>query len=176
VENLEQLHDQAARMIAAYGSALAEEFIEGREFTVLVVENPDDPSSPITYHPLECIFPAGETFKHFELKWLDCEEMKFIPCQDSELAERLKEITKKAFIAVKGNGYARCDIRMDGQGELYLLDLNPNCAIYYPPGIATADKILSNHPDGHRCFTEIIFHLARQKKRQTAGEYYAINA
>jgi hypothetical protein len=65
---------------------------------------------------------------------------------------------------------------MDGQGELYLLDLNPTCAIYYPPGIATADKILLNHPDGHLGFTEVIFRLAKQRSRQTADEYYVINA
>ena len=38
VEDREALHRQAARVIEAYGSALVEEFIEGREFTVLVAE------------------------------------------------------------------------------------------------------------------------------------------
>lgn len=46
----------------------AQEFIDGREFTVLVAENPENPSEPIAYQPVECIFPKGESFKHFDLK------------------------------------------------------------------------------------------------------------
>lgn len=41
VETVFSLRFQARRMMAKYGSALIEEFIEGREFTVLVAENPE---------------------------------------------------------------------------------------------------------------------------------------
>jgi D-alanine-D-alanine ligase len=46
----------------------SQEFVDGREFTVLVAENPDDPRNPIAFVPVEVAFPAGETFKHFDLK------------------------------------------------------------------------------------------------------------
>ena len=56
-ENLEQLKVQTEREIEEFGRALLEEFIEGREFTCLVAENPDDANEPITFKPVEFIFP-----------------------------------------------------------------------------------------------------------------------
>eukprot|EP00198_Chlamydomonas_reinhardtii_P014391 XP_001703728.1 predicted protein [Chlamydomonas reinhardtii] len=40
VHNEEQLWKQVARFVGSFGGALVEEFITGREFTVLVVEEP----------------------------------------------------------------------------------------------------------------------------------------
>ncbi len=45
--------------------------MEGREFTVLVAENPEDELNPIVFQPVECVFAEGESFKHFDLKWVD---------------------------------------------------------------------------------------------------------
>ena len=52
---------------------LIEEFIEGPEFTVLISSNYQNPSCPIVFPPLQETFPEGETFKHFNLKWVDFE-------------------------------------------------------------------------------------------------------
>ena len=49
--------------------ARIEEFIAGREFTVLIVDNPDNLDDPYIYQPLEIIFPKGETFKHWAMKF-----------------------------------------------------------------------------------------------------------
>ena len=46
VENVEQLKVQVEHEIKEFGRALVEEFIEGREFTCLIAENPDDPEHP----------------------------------------------------------------------------------------------------------------------------------
>ncbi len=89
---------------------MIEEFIEGREFTVLVAENPDDESNPIAFLPVECVFCNGETFKHFDLKWLDHNTINIVPCKDEALAERLKEMTKRIFVGLHGVSYGRADI------------------------------------------------------------------
>jgi D-alanine-D-alanine ligase len=68
VETPEALREQAEKMIATYGATLIEEFIDGREFSVLVVENADDAMQPFSYRPVEFVFPQGESFKHFDLK------------------------------------------------------------------------------------------------------------
>jgi D-alanine-D-alanine ligase len=49
VMNVEDLKKQAAITMKDDGRALIEEFIEGREFTCLIAENPDDPTRPITF-------------------------------------------------------------------------------------------------------------------------------
>ena len=40
------LRRQAHKIMSRHGAALIEEFIEGTECTVLVAENPDDPTAP----------------------------------------------------------------------------------------------------------------------------------
>lgn len=161
VETPEQLASQVKRMISVYDRALVEEFIEGREFTVLVAENPDDPHNPTAYLPVEFRFPPGETFKHFDMKWIDYDKMSCVPCTDPELTARLQDSSKKLFMGLGGVSYARCDLRLHPSGELYMLEINPNCGIFYPPtDPGSADFILLNDPAGHRGFLEQILRAA----------------
>jgi D-alanine-D-alanine ligase len=166
VETGDALRLQAARTITAFGGALIEEFIEGREFTVLIVENPEDEFDPIAYEPVEFCFPQGESFKHFDLKWKDYQQMSCVPCADRDLACRLMDISRRFFIGLGGTGYARCDIRMNHKGELFMLEINPNCEAFYPPEDAgSADFILLNDPAGHRGFIEKILQTALKRRR-----------
>ncbi len=57
VETHQALGEQAHRMMGTFGAALIEEFIDGREFTVLVAENPDDPLSRRPTCPSSSFFP-----------------------------------------------------------------------------------------------------------------------
>src|SRR5437870_5858186 len=172
VETARALHVQAKKMIAAFGGTLIEEFVEGREFTVLVVENADDALEPFAYEPVEFRFPTGESFKHFDLKWKDYETMTCIPCDDDELARRLKDISKKLFIGLNGAGYGRCDIRMDHNGDLFMLEINPNCDVSYPPQDAgSADLILLNEPEGHKDFFQKIIKAALKRNRRRNNKW-----
>ena len=173
VESEGALYEQATQMIEAYGRALIEEFIDGREFTVLVAENPDDLEAPTAYVPVEFRFPEGESFKHFDLKWIDYGGMAAVPCLDGALAERLKDLARKLFLGLGGTGYGRCDIRMDARGDLYLLEINPNCGVFYPPeNPGSADFILMHDPAGHEGFARQIVEAARrrQERRQRKWE------
>ena len=176
VTNEAELRAQAATMIEAFGSALIEEFIDGREFTVLVAENPDAPQHPTAYTPVEYRFPEGETFKHFEMKWMDYQDMLPVPVTDAALDERLREIGRNLFVGLDGASYGRCDIRMDAAGELYLLEINPNCGIFYPPDApGSADAILMNDPAGHVGFADQILRaaLVRRARQHTPWEVLA---
>jgi D-alanine-D-alanine ligase len=165
VETPQDLFREAQRFITTYGSSLIEEFIEGREFTVLVVENPDDPHHPKAYQPVEFIFPQGETFKHYDMKWVDFDGMTCKLCVDDELCEKLKDAGRKLFLGLNANSYGRCDIRVDAQGEAYVLEINPNCGMFYPettPG--SADFVLLNDKDGHRGFLDLIIRAAINRR------------
>ncbi len=166
VTNLEALETQSLRAIREYGSALIEEFIEGREFTVLVAENPDDSQAPITFQPVEFLFPPGESFKHYDLKWKDYAQMSVAPVNNPPLEKRLRELTARQFKQLQGNGYARCDYRMNGQGEVFMLEINPNCGVFYPPHEpGSADFILLNDPRGHAGFLDLILRNALKRRR-----------
>lgn len=167
VETPATLRGQAKRMIDAFGGTLIEEFIEGREFSVLVAENADDALQPFAYQPVEFRFPKGESFKHFDLKWKDYEAMTCVSCDNVELAERLKDISRKLFIGLNGAGYGRCDVRMNDEGELFMLEINANCDVAYPPEESgSADLILLQQPWGHKEFFEKVIKAALKRHRR----------
>jgi len=169
-----------------YGAALIEEFISGREFTVLVAENPDHLAHPVTFVPVEFVFPPGESFKHSDLKWKDYHSMKEVPLHDGELGARLRAVASDFFLGMRGASFGRCDLRMDAKGRLFMLEINPNCGVYYAPtDPGSADLSLLNDPAGHQGFTDLLLRsaLARHARRQrgwetrpVAGNGYAIFA
>lgn len=164
---LEELRTQVERMVNLFGGVLVEEFIEGREFSVLVSEHPDDPENPVTFVPVEVIFPAGETFKHTDMKWYRYEELRCNPVMDPELSARLRDMSAKLFTGLNGTGYGRCDIRMNSAGELYMLEINPQGAIFYPPEApGMADYILRFDPRGHAGFVDLLFRSALERQKQ----------
>lgn len=172
VETPEALHAQAARTIDAYGAALIEEFIEGREFTVLVAENADEPEKPFAYQPVEFQFGSGESFKHFDLKWKTYKSMRCVPCTDGALSRRLQESARRLFVGLNGASYGRCDIRMDSDGDLYMLEINPNCGVFCPPSVeASADLILQHDPAGHAHFVQAILNAALKRSRKAQPKW-----
>lgn len=168
VTDAQALAQQVERMRAAYGGALIEEFIVGREFTVLVAEPRDGETLPVVYPPIEVIFPPGESFKHFDIKWINYELMQARPVEDADLAARLCSVAQRVFSRFNGSGYARLDIRSDRNGRLYVLDFNDNCSMFYAPEhYGSADIILSMDPGGHRGFLEHIIHCALRRQRRS---------
>ena len=165
-ENLEQLKIQTGREIEEFGRALLEEFIEGREFTCLIAENPDDPNHPVTFKPVEFMFPTGESFKHYNMKWVDYEQMSVAPVNNARIEKVLREQTTRLFKSMNGNGYARCDYRMDADGTIYMLEINPNCGIFYAPNEpGSADFCLIHDPVyNHHKFLKLIIRSAKNRQ------------
>ena len=161
------LREQADRMIARYGGALIEEFIEGAEATVLVAENPGDPRDPIVFTPILYEFPEGETFKHYDLKWHEYHGLRAAPVRDAALEATLRTASARFFVGLDGAGYGRCDLRIDADGRAFMLEINPNCGIYYPasdPG--SADLCLLHDPAGHAGFTRLVVDAAFARHRR----------
>ena len=164
VETTGELMEQARRMRRTYTGALIEEFVEGTECTVLVAENPDDPRRPTTYTPLRYTFPEGESFKHSDVKWVKYHELEAAPVEDPELERRLRKVSADFFVGMNGAGYGRCDLRVDVDGRAWMLEINPNCGIYYDPEDAgSADLCLLNDPAGHEGFTRQIVQAALRR-------------
>jgi D-alanine-D-alanine ligase len=124
-------------------SLFAERFIDGPEFTAFVMGNWRRPASVRCLPPAERVFnssiPDGEKFLSYERYWgLYREESPppdgrafyaYEACEP-RLAPTIEEISKRAYIAVHGMGYARVDLRMDrATGELFVLEVNANCGL-----------------------------------------------
>ena len=167
------LRIQARKIMSRHGAALIEEYIEGTECTVLIVENPDDPDRPITYTPAQYSFPKGEHFKHSDLKWVDYEGLASFPVEDPVLAQRLREECGRFFVKLKAASFGRCDLRVDKDGTPYMLEINANCGVYYPPAdYGAADICLSLDPAGHEGFTRqlVAAAFARHARRSAHSQ------
>lgn len=173
------LRQQARKIMRRHGAALIEEYVDGPECAVLVAENPDHPGQPVTYTPVAYRFPAGEAFKHEKLKWQDYAGMECGPVEDPLLADRLRRDAAAFFATLGGTSFGRCDVRVDGDGVPHMLEINPNCGVYYPPSDpGTADIILGLDPAGHVGFTRLIVRAAlarrdRQARQQEQGRHPA---
>ncbi len=167
VENIVRLKQQVKRMCRRFGSARVEEFIDGREFTTFIVDNADDLNEPFVYPPAELTFPPGEKFLHAQVKWQEYVYLKQV--EDRKLVQRLAEMTRKMYLAMGGVSYARCDMRMNRDGKLYMLEINPNNGILYrPEDLGPADIMMEYDPGGHSGFLDRIFRAAFIRHGQRA--------
>ncbi len=167
-DTLDQVLQQVERVCSLFGAARMEEFIVGMEYNVLVVDNPDDLAQPFAYPPAELVFPPNEEFWHVDVKWNYDVPFDFKQVTDPELTGRLHEIAKRMFLAMDVSGYGRCDIRMNANGELFILEINPNGGIMFKPEeYGPADYMILYDPNGYKGFFDRIFEaaLVRQKMR-----------
>ncbi|HEU0293951.1 MAG TPA: hypothetical protein VFR47_14520 [Anaerolineales bacterium] len=166
----EQVQIQFERTANLFGAARVEEFITGREFNVFVVDNPDDLENPFVYPPTELIFPPGEEFWHTGVKWDYSVPFEFREVKDLELAKRIQDIGCRFYLAMGCTGYGRCDLRMRENGELVILEINPNGGILYrPEEYGPADYMILYDKNGYFGFFDRIFRSAMVRQRMRAG-------
>jgi len=162
----EQLQAQFERVAGEFGSARVEEFIVGREFNIFIVDNPDDLDNPFVYPPTELIFPPDEEFWHTGVKWDYSVPFEFREVKDAQLVQRIQDIGRKFYLAMGCTGYGRCDVRMRENGELVILEINPNGGILYrPEEYGPADYMILYDKDGYYGFFDRIFKSALMRQR-----------
>ena len=152
-----------------FGRLLVEEYIDGRELTVLVLASPDHSTPPLAFTPIEFLFPPGPHFKTYDLKVTQFHPECNVPCTEADLAARLKAAAIQVFEGFTGEGYARMDFRVDPDGRVFFLEANFTCSIFYPEGYqGSADYILAFDGIGQSGFLRAIIDegLARHARRQ----------
>ena len=166
--NLEDVKKKVKAILDEFGSALVEEYIDGREFTVLVCGNADGRTCT-SFKPIEYIFPEGFAFKTYALKTSELHPNANIGVEDKALAAKLQSIAEQVFLSFNGVGYARMDFRMNDKGEIFFLEINFTCSVFYAEGYeGSADYILMHDGVGKRGFLEriIIEGMARHQRKQ----------
>jgi D-alanine-D-alanine ligase len=163
VSNLEEIEEQIKKMKIGYrgwsltvDGIIAESFIEGPEYTVFITGNYDCVDRAKIYTPIERVFhdslPEREKFLSFERLWEIYEDETPMPNDDffyeyqqpdDSLIEAIKKISWDAFVACKGTGYARVDIRMDRHTQkMYVLEVNAQCGISEDENFTSIGAIL----------------------------------
>jgi D-alanine-D-alanine ligase len=163
-----ELIRKCSSIIEEYGPLLVEEYIEGREFTVMLVATPDGKSCTV-FKPVEYIFPEGFHFKTYALKTSELHPESNIPCNDPKLEKKLKDAALRIFQGFGGVGYARLDFRVNDQNEIYFLEINFTCSVFYKDGYeGSADYILKYDGIGQAGFLKKIIDegIARHRRKQ----------
>ena len=113
-------------------SALAEEYIEGREFFVGVLGNAQAKALP----PVEVDFtgfPEGvPKVLDSKAKWDESSKeykgtKSVLANLPDELRARLQKVAVDAYRALRVRDYGRVDIRLTETGEIYVLEVNASC-------------------------------------------------
>lgn len=169
VNDRSALFTKVASVLVDYPEVLVEEYIEGREFTVLVAGLPDGKSCR-SFKPVEYIFPEGFAFKTYALKTSELHPGANIPCNDSALETELRSAAERIFNGFGGKGYARMDFRVRGS-SIYFLEVNFSCSVFYSDGYeGSADYILKYDGTGQSGFLKMIIEegMARHQRKQKA--------
>ncbi len=168
VNNEDELKQKVQATIGEYAPLLVEEYIAGREFTVMLAAN-DDGKTVTLFKPVEYIFPEGNQFKTYALKTAELHPNANIPCVDLTLENSLKEASQRIFTCFGGVGYARLDFRLNDKNELFFLEINFTCSVFYKDGYeGSADYILKHDGFGQANFLQHIIQegIARHKRNQ----------
>jgi len=139
VYNQSQLESKIESIHRLYASdALVEEYLEGREFSVAVIAQPN--SNKFLTLPIEITSPAdtkGNSFLSENVKELDTEVV--LAVTDQRIKEDIEALAMGVFKALGSRDYGRIDMRLNSRGVPSFIEAN------LMPG-------LSNHGYLSRCY------------------------
>jgi len=163
VRNQAELQEQVNKMFEGYrgwdlaaDGLIAESFITGPEYTVMISGSYNNPKEAKIYTPVERVFheslPEQEKFLSFDRLWEIYEDEAPMPNEanfyeyalpNASLIDEIKKISWDAYVACKGCGYTRADIRMDKEtGKLYVLEVNAQCGLSEDENFTSIGAIL----------------------------------
>jgi len=140
VNNESELKEAVGFIISEFQQqALVEKFIPGREFAVALLGNePALETLPIVEIDLNDNPDAIQTVE----EKMDRPRRKICPAPlKDEIAERLRQLAREAFIALGLFDFARVDFRMDKDNNIYILEINSMASLNPTGSFVYAGKI-----------------------------------
>ena len=133
------LHQRVHEMGRRYELLIVQAYVPGREFNVGFVGDHVLPISEIDFSEM----PSGSwPIVSFAAKW-HSDSPEYAGTQpvcpaaiDDALRVRLVETASAAWRAVGGRGYGRVDLRVDREGQPWVLEVNPNPDLSTDAGLA----------------------------------------
>jgi D-alanine-D-alanine ligase len=130
VSSKDELEEVATEMVATYRQpVLIEEYLTGREFTVGLLGNPPE-VLPIVEVGFDGLPEDAPKFDCYEVKWIyDSLDAGYdtttCPARvDDDLRSRIEIAATRTFEALEVRDLCRLDLRLDGDGEPSVFDVN----------------------------------------------------
>ena len=138
VHDVKELMQKMGELQSEYQSAvLFEQYIEGREFYVGILGNANAKALPVIELDFSAFPKDKPRIASWEAKWGDQGDAKgaefegtksiFPEGLDEALVERMQKVALEAFHACRLRDYARIDLRVTEAGEVFVIEVNPNC-------------------------------------------------
>jgi D-alanine-D-alanine ligase len=103
-------------------SLLIEEFITGREIECAILGN----NPPEASYPGEIVINKKYEFYTFDAKYVDPDAVRIdVPAQlASKIAEKIREVSVKAYQALQCEDFSRVDLFLTEDGKIYINEIN----------------------------------------------------
>jgi len=133
-------------LLDRFGSVLVEEFIGGREFNVSLLGNGQQEVLPVAEIDYSKMPKNAPKILSYRAKWVK-ESPEYAcstpvcPAQVSDpVRTSLMTAAADVYRCLELSGYGRVDFRTDNDGQLYVIDVNPNPCIAPGAGLSLAAK------------------------------------
>ncbi|MDH4153654.1 MAG: ATP-grasp domain-containing protein [Nitrospira sp.] len=147
VEDDDKLTERVGFVHNSVGSgALVEQYIEGREFYVGIIGNGHLQVLPVWELIMDKLPDDAKRIATERVKWSRKYQQKYgITSREAKnlpegKAQEIQDLAKRVYRALGLSGYARIDLRMDAEGQLYVLEANPNPQIAEDEDFADSAK------------------------------------
>ena len=128
--------------------ALVENFIEGRELYVGLIGNRRVKTLPIWEMHFHNAKPDSTKIATSRVKW-DLKYQKKLGIETTEatdlpkaVKEKILQVCKRTYKALSLSGYARMDLRLRDDGEVFVIEANPNPNLSYGEDLAeSAERV-----------------------------------
>ena len=152
VEDDDKLGERVTFIHNSVGSgALIERYIEGREFYVGIIGNGQLQVLPVWELIMDKLPDDAKRIATERVKWSRKYQQKYgITSREADnlpkgKAEDIQDLAKRVYRALGLSGYARIDMRMTVDGQLYVLEANPNPQIAEDEDFADSAKKADYH-------------------------------
>ena len=165
------LRDRVALVIdTCKQPALVQRFVDGRELSVSLLGGPDPRVLPLGEIAFDDASRGAPRILTWSSKWRESSvEYRTSPSVAAVLRpneqRRFASVGKRAFDVLGLRDYGRVDLRIDRQGNPFVIDVNPNCDVSRGGGLSLAAR---------RCglrYEDLVWEIVRSAIRRSDGAF-----
>jgi D-alanine-D-alanine ligase len=145
VRNMRQLAERVTEMLEGWEEILVQRFVDGREVNVGILGDAVLPIAEIDFGKM----PRGRwNIVTYQSKWVpgsvdDVGGAPRCPARlPAKVAAEVRRVALRAWKLVGGSGYGRVDMRIDANGQPWILEVNANPDIAPDAGLARMAKVV----------------------------------